>query len=154
MIREMRRKDRELKNDEAIEILSNNTYGVLSTVSENGYPYGVPISYIYINGLIYFHCAVEGHKLDNIKNNDKVSFCVVGQTQILPDKFSTKYESVIVFGRAIEVSDDEKNMVLLEILNKYSPDYIEQGKEYIQKASKATKVIKISIEHISGKAKR
>ena len=154
MIREMRRKDRKLKNDEAIEILNNNTYGVLSTVSENGYPYGVPINYIYINGSIYFHCAIEGHKLDNIKNNDKVSFCVVGQTQIIPDKFSTKYESVIVFGRAIEVSDDEKNMALLETLNKYSPDYIEQGKEYIQKASKATKVIKINIEHISGKARR
>ncbi|WML33199.1 pyridoxamine 5'-phosphate oxidase family protein [Clostridium sp. OS1-26] len=144
MIREMRRKDRKLKNDEAIEILNSNTYGVLSTVGESGYPYGVPISYIYINGSIYFHCAVEGHKLDNIKNNDKVSFCIVGQTQILPDKFSTKYESAIVFGRAAEVSDDEKNIAFLEILNKYSPDYIEQGKEYIQKASKATKVIKIS----------
>ncbi len=154
MIREMRRKDRELKNDEAIEILKNNTYGVLSTVSENGYPYGVPISYIFFNNSIYFHSAIKGHKLDNISNNNRVSFCAVGHTQILPDEFSTKYESVIVFGRAIEVSDDEKNTILLEILNKYSVDYIEQGKEYIQKASKATKVIKISIEHISGKAKR
>lgn len=153
MIREIRRKDRELKNEEAIEILDQNTYGVLSTVGENGYPYGVPVNYIYINGSVYFHCAVEGHKLHNIKNNDKVSFCVVGQTQILPDKFSTKYESVIVFGKAIEVSDDEKNMALLEILKKYSPDYIEQGKEYIQRSGKATRVIKISIEHISGKAK-
>jgi len=154
MIREMRRKDRELKNDEAIEILKNNTYGVLSTVSGNGYPYGVPISYIYFNNSIYFHGAIKGHKLDNISKNNKVSFCVVGQTEILPDEFSTKYESVIVFGRAIEVSDDEKNTVLLEILKKYSVDYIEQGKEYIQKASKATKVIKISVEHISGKAKK
>lgn len=154
MFREMRRKDRELKNDEVIEILKNNTYGILSTVSENGYPYGVPISYIFFNNSIYFHGAIEGHKLDNILSNNKVSFCVVGQTCILPDKFSTKYESVIVFGRAIEVFDDEKNMALLEILNKYSPDYIEQGKEYIEKASKGTKVTKISIEHISGKAKR
>ena len=154
MNREMRRKDRELKNDEAIEILKNNTYGVLSTVSENGYPYGVPISYVFFNNSIYFHGAIKGHKLDNISNNNKVSFCVVGHTQILPDEFSTKYESVIVFGKAIEVYDEEKNTVLLEIINKYSADFIEQGKEYIQKASKATKVIKINIEHISGKAKR
>lgn len=154
MFREMRRKERELKNDEAVEILKNNTYGVLSTVSENGYPYGVPISYTFFNNSIYFHCAVTGHKLDNISNNDRVSFCVVGHTEILPEEFSTKYESVIVFGRAVEVSEDEKDRALLEIVNKYSADYIEQGKEYIQKGGKATKVIKISIEHISGKARR
>lgn len=154
MIREMRRKDRELKNDEAIEILKNNSYGILSTISENGYPYGVPISYIFSNNSIYFHGAIKGHKLDNISNNNRVSFCVVGNTQILPDQFSTKYESVIVFGKAIEVFDDEKNTALLETLNKYSTDYIEQGKEYIQKAGKATRVIKISIEQISGKAKK
>ncbi|MBP2032793.1 nitroimidazol reductase NimA-like FMN-containing flavoprotein (pyridoxamine 5'-phosphate oxidase superfamily) [Clostridium algifaecis] len=154
MFRKMRRRDRELKNDEVIEILKNNDYGILSTISQNGYPYGVPISYVYINNSIYFHGATEGHKLDNILNNSKVSFCVVGQTCILPDKFSTKYESVIIFGMAVEVFDDEKSLTLLEILNKYSPDYIEKGKEYIKNASKATKVIKINIEHISGKARR
>lgn len=154
MFREMRRKDRELKNDEVIEILKNSDYGILSTISQNGYPYGVPVSFIFFNNSIYFHGATEGHKLDNILNNSKVSFCVVGQTCILPDKFSTKYESVIVFGMAVEVFDDERNIAFLEILNKYSPDYIEKGKEYIKNASKATKVIKISIEHISGKARR
>ncbi len=74
MFSEMRRKDRELKNDEAIEILKNNTYGVLSTISENGYPYGAPISYIFFNNSIYFHSAIKGHKLDNISNNNRVSF--------------------------------------------------------------------------------
>ena len=154
MFRQMRRKDRELKEDEITEILKNNSYGTLSTISENGYPYGLPISYVFYNNSIYFHCAIKGHKLDNILNNDKVSFCVVGETCVLPNEFSTKYESVIVFGRASEASDDEKDMVLLKVLNKYSPDFIEQGKEYIKKAGKATRVIKISIEHISGKAKR
>ncbi|MBD7912517.1 pyridoxamine 5'-phosphate oxidase family protein [Clostridium cibarium] len=154
MFREMRRKDRELKNDEIIEVLKNTSYGILSTISENGYPYGVPISYVFFNDSIYFHCATKGHKLDNILNNDKVSFCVVGNTCVLPEEFSTKYESLIVFGKAIEVFDDEKNMALLETLNKYSPDFIEQGKEYIIKAGKATKVIKITIDHISGKARR
>lgn len=154
MFRELRRKDREIKDTEAIEILKNCDYGILSTVSENGYAYGVPISYVYMSNSIYFHCAKEGHKLDNIRNNNRVSFCVVGQTCILPDKFSTKYESVIIFGRAEEVFDDEKNIVLLEILNKYSQDYIEEGKEYIKKSGTGTKVIKIDIEHISGKARR
>lgn len=154
MFREIRRKDRQLEDKDIVEILKNNNYGVLSTVSEDGYPYGVPLSYIYLNDAIYFHSATKGHKFDNITSNDKVSFCVVGQTQVLPDEFSTKFESVIIFGMAIEIFDDEKNMALLEIVNKYSPDYIEQGKEYISKASKATRVAKITVEHITGKAKR
>jgi len=154
LFREMRRKGRELKNDEVIEILKNSDYGILSTVSQNGYPYGVPVSFIFSNNSIYFHGAIEGHKLDNLLNNSKVSFCVVGKTCVLPDKFSTKFESVIIFGRANEVFDNEKNIILLEILNKYSPDYIESGKTYITNASPKTKVIKICIEHISGKARR
>ncbi|GKX66457.1 pyridoxamine 5'-phosphate oxidase family protein [Inconstantimicrobium mannanitabidum] len=154
MFREMRKKEREIKTDETIEILKNNSYGVLSTICENGYPYGVPISYVYINDSVYFHCATEGQKLDNINNNNKVSFCIVGETCVLPDKFSTQYESVIIFGRANEVFDDEKNTVLLEILNKYSPEYIEKGRVYIEKASERTKVYKINIDNITGKARR
>lgn len=154
MFREMRKKEREIKIDETNEILINNSYGVLSTICENGYPYGVPISYVYINDSVYFHCATEGQKLDNIDNNNKVSFCIVGETCVLPDKFSTKYESVIIFGKANEVFDDEKNTVLLEILNKYSPEYIEKGRVYIEKASERTKVYKINIDNITGKARR
>ncbi|AYD39960.1 pyridoxamine 5'-phosphate oxidase family protein [Clostridium fermenticellae] len=155
MFREMRRKDRKIKNDEAFKILKNSTYGILSTISENGYPYGIPINFILFNDSIYFHSALEGHKIDNIAKNSKVSFCVVGQNQVLSKEFSTKYESVIIFGKAVNVSDDdEKNKILLEILNKYSPDYIKEGKEYIKNASKATKIIKINIEHISGKSNK
>ncbi len=108
MFREMRRKDRELGYEEIINILMNNMYGVLSTVSQEGYPYGVPVSYVYNQEEIYFHCAGEGHKFDNISADRKVSFCVVGQTCVLPDKFSTNYESVIAFGEAREVFDEEK----------------------------------------------
>lgn len=154
MFKEMRRKDRALEDTETLEILKKCDYGILSTIDKNGYPYGVPLSYVYINNSLYFHSAREGTKLDNIIANDKVSFCIVGQTATLPDKFSTKYESVIVFGKASEVIDDEKNEALLEILNKYSPDFIEQGKSYIKNAGGITKVIKITIDHITGKARR
>jgi nitroimidazol reductase NimA-like FMN-containing flavoprotein (pyridoxamine 5'-phosphate oxidase superfamily) len=154
MFRELRRSEKEIKTIEAIEILKNCEYGILSTTSENEYAYGVPLSYVYINDSIYFHCATEGYKLDNIKNNDKVSFCVVGQTAILPDEFSTKYESVILFGRANEAFDDEKEEALLELIKKYSKDHIEEGKEHIKRASSKTKVIKVTVEHISGKGRR
>jgi uncharacterized protein len=154
MFKELRRKDRELNNSEAVAILEKGEYGILSTVDKNGYPYGVPVSYVYLNDSIYFHSAVEGNKLDNISEHNKVSFCVVGQTSILPEKFSTEYESVIVFGTASEVFDDEKNTALVEIVKKYSSEYIEKGNEYIKNASAKTKVIKIHMDHISAKARR
>lgn len=154
MNREMRRKDRELSYDETIEILKSCSYGILSTVNEEGQPYGVPISYVFLNNSIYFHCAGEGHKLDNMKKNNKVSFCVVGNISVVQDKFTTKYESAIVFGRTEEVFENEKNEALLEIIKKYSPDFIDKGREYIERAGKATTVIKISIEHASGKANK
>ena len=152
MFKEMRRKQNKLEELKTIELLKSCEYGILSTVGENGYSYGVPLNYVYINKSIYFNCALEGHKLDNIKNNNKVSFCVVGDTCVLPEKFDTKFKSAIIFGIANEVFEDEKNAALLELINKYSPDYMEEGKKYIEKSSRAAKVIKISIEHITGKA--
>lgn len=154
MFKEMRRKDREIELNEIVEILKRCEYGILSTIGENGYPYGVPVNYVYMDKAIYFHCAVQGQKLDNLRNNNKVSFCVVGETRVLPEQFSTKYESIIVFGKANEIYDNEKNAALLEIINKYSKEYVEKGKQYIKNANENVKVIKINIEHISGKARK
>lgn len=154
MFREMRRKDRKLETIDAVEILIKCNYGVLSTVGENGYAYGVPLNFVYLHDSIYFHCALEGNKLDNIQNNNKVSFCVVGDTMVLPDKFGTNFESVVIFGKAVEVYDAEKNEALLAFIDKYSGQYLEEGKEYIKKAGNRIKVIKIGIEGITGKARR
>lgn len=154
MFRDLRRKDREIGYTEVIEILKSCGYGVLSTVSEDGYAYGVPLNYVYADNSIYFHSAEQGHKLDNIVNQNKVSFCVVGKNYVLPDKFTTNYESVIIFGRAEEIFDDEKNAAMLKMLEKYSKEYVEKGREYLEKANSKVKVIKINIEHISGKARR
>ncbi|WGX74763.1 pyridoxamine 5'-phosphate oxidase family protein [Paraclostridium bifermentans] len=152
MFKQMRRKERQIEILEAEEILKNGEYGVLSTNGENGYSYGTPLSYVYFNNSVYFHCALGGQKLENINYNNKVSFCVVGKTCVMPEKFSTKYESTILFGEANEVFGEEKNEALLEMLNKYSPDFIDKGKLYIKNAGDKTKVIKISIDKISGKA--
>lgn len=152
MFKQMRRKERQIEIIEAEEILKNGEYGVLSTNGENGYSYGTPLSYVYFNNSVYFHCALEGQKLENINYNNKVSFCVVGKTCVIPEKFSTKYESTILFGEANEVFGEEKNEALIEILKKYSPDFIDKGKLYIKNAGDKTKVIKININKISGKA--
>ncbi len=150
----VRRKDREIGTHEATELLSSCEYGVLSTVDKDGQPYGVALSYIYKNNCIYFHCALNGHKIENIENNNKVSFCVVGKTKVLPEKFSTEYESAVVFGAASEVQGPERNSALLWLLEKYSSGFVEEGEKYIDKLSKVTKVLKVEIEHISAKARR
>ena len=150
-MKELRRKDKQITTEEARALLTTAEYGVLSTVGSEGKPYGVPLNYVFINDAIYFHCALAGHKLDNLKDTPEVSFCVVGDTEIVPSEFSTNYESVVVMGQAFEVEDDEWYVGLMGLLEKYSPDYLEEGKQYIEKLKNATKVIKIDVQHISGK---
>lgn len=154
MFRKMRRQEKEINNTEIIRVLESGLYGVLSTVGEDEYAYGVPVSYVFCDDCIYFHCAVEGAKLYNIQYNNKVSFCVVEEAETIPEDFSMKFESVILFGKASEAYYDEKQKALLAILNKYSPQFMDKGRKYIENASSRTKVIKIEIEHMTGKAKR
>jgi nitroimidazol reductase NimA-like FMN-containing flavoprotein (pyridoxamine 5'-phosphate oxidase superfamily) len=150
----MRRKDREISRQEAVELLDRAEYGVLSTVDKNGQPYGVPLNYVHKDNAIYFHCAMDGQKLDNIRDNVKVSFCVVGGTTILPETFGTLYESAVVFGTAGEVHDSERHRALVWLLEKYCSDFIEGGLQYIELKKPVTKVIKIEISQVSGKARR
>jgi len=153
MHREIRLKENAVDAQKTIEIVKNGSHGVLSTMGEDGYPYGVPVNYSYWNDCICFHCGQQGHKLENIDFTDKVSFCIVTKSDILANKFDTDYESAIAFGRAIEVTDtSEKEEILMSILNKYSAEYIEAGKNYMKKYWDETKVIKIKIDHFTGKA--
>lgn len=154
MLREMRKKERSINISEAMEILNEGQYGVLSVITNEGYPYGVPINYVYMDNCIYFHCAIEGYKLDSIKLNNNVSFSVVGKTELLPNKFSIKYESVIIFGKAFEVFDEEKITALSALVDKYSKEYKEAGAKHVKGSGNRTKVIRIDIEHISGKARK
>jgi len=152
MYREMRRIDKQLTMDENIELLIKTEYGFLSTISENGYPYVTPLNYVYYKDCIYFHSAIDGHKIDNINNNEKVAFCIATDVELLPEEFSTKYKSVILFGKAFEVFDDEKVDAMVALIEKYSKPFIEQGKKDLTKGLNSTKVIKIKIDHLSGKA--
>lgn len=152
MFREMRRKEKALTQVEVENILSNSEYGFISTLGENGYPCIVPISYVYYKNSIFFHCAAEGQKLDNIKQNDKVSFSIATDTKVLPERFSTKYRSVVIYGRASEVEGELKDEALTELIHKYSKDFYEEGLKYIEKAKHKTKVVRINIENMTGKS--
>jgi nitroimidazol reductase NimA-like FMN-containing flavoprotein (pyridoxamine 5'-phosphate oxidase superfamily) len=153
-MREIRRRDREIEPAEAARLLSEGEYGVLSTVDEDGQPYGVPLSYVYRDNCIYFHCALVGHKLDNIEGNPKVSFCVVGDTHVIPSKFATAYESAVAFGVAAEVEGAERLDALEWLVDKYSPGYTEEGKVFIQEHGQSVRIIRMRVTHISGKRAR
>ena len=153
-MRKLRRKDRAIGEIEAFKILSEGEYGVLSTVDESGQPYGVPLNYVYLDGSIYFHAAREGHKIANITCSSQVSFCVVGKTRIIADQFTSLYESAIIFGRAGIVDRAEKEKALINLVEKYSSEYLEDGKKAIAQSLGSVAVIKIIIEHITGKAHR
>jgi len=151
---ELRRKDRGICDDAAMDLLLRGEYGVLSTLSPDGLPYGIPLSYCLIGNALYFHSAIEGRKVDNITSDKRVSFCVVGGTEILPAKFSTKYESVIVSGLAEEVFALEKKCALRGFVTKYSSQYIKEGEKYINSDIDKARVFKIIINEMSGKARK
>lgn len=151
-MRELRRKDRAVTDTEAADLLEKGAYGVLSTVGEDGRPYGVPLHYCVIDGLLYFHCALEGQKIDHITHNKSVSFCVVGKTEILPHKFATRYESVILSGQAEEVFENQKQKALEGLVKKYSADYIEKGLKYIEAFKDKARVFAVRIDQITGKS--
>ncbi len=123
MFKNMRKSERQLGNDEIKDILNSGEYGILATTGENNYSYAIPLNYVYWNNSIYFHCAFEGNKIDNIKINNKVCFCVVGKAEIIPNKFTTKYKSAVAFGQASSISDeDEKKRFYMNLFKSILPN--------------------------------
>lgn len=147
-----RNKKQILSKDRAMQILSKGTSGVLSLLDEDGYTYGVPLSYSLHNGKIYFHCAKKGHKIDAVKNHNKVSFTVIETDQIVPEAYTTYFRSVIVFGTIALVDDaDQKREALHYLVEKYSSDYIDGSKDEIESKLNAVQILVLDIEHVSGK---
>jgi uncharacterized protein len=151
MFKPMRRDEKQLSEQEALAVLMAGQEGVLATVGEDDYPYAVPLNYALHAGCVYFHCARSGHKLDNIRHNPKVSFCVVTDSEVIPAKFSTKFRSVVLFGIAEEVAGEEKKAGLDVLIRKYAGDHLADGEKYIQAAGEKTRVFRIKIDHLSGK---
>lgn len=151
--RPLRRNRQALEREACEKILKDNSAGVLAVMGDCGYPYAVPLSYVYTGGKIYFHSAVRGHKIDALARCDKVSFCVIGQDRLLPEKFTTVFSSVIVFGRARVIEDAHEKRAALEALaDKYALFQRQDVREAeIEKSFARVAVIELSPEHISGK---
>lgn len=153
MFRELQRKNKKISMEECIEILNKETRGVLSVLGEDGYPYGMPMNHWYNeeDGNIYFHCGKSGHRLDALKRNDKVSFCVYNQGYREEGDWAFNVKSVIVFGR-MEILDDMDKIIDIsgKLCHKFTQDedYIQSE---IDKYAAATLLLQLTPEHICGK---
>lgn len=151
MFREMRRSKQLLALEDTIAVMNRCTNGVLACLGDEGYPYAVPLSYVYANNKIYFHSAKEGHKVDAIIHNPKVSFTVIDEDKIVSEKYTTYYRSAIAFGKARIVEGDEWYDAFKALVEKYSKDQPEAEKHKEITGCTKSLIIAIDIEHMTGK---
>lgn len=154
MFRKMRRAKQELSHERTVEVLNRCTAATLALIGDDGYPYSVPISYVYDDGKLFFHSAAAGHKVDAIKNEEKVSFSVIDKDEIIKEKYTTYFRSVIGFGKARILEDpQEKIDALMKLGTKYSPEpEFKPGMvEEINDSLKRVCVVEITIDHMTGK---
>lgn len=154
MFRELRRKVQKLSDEDNLEILARGTSGVLALVGDSGYPYAVPINYVYCDGKIYFHSAIAGHKIDSIRKCDKASFCVIDQDVVVPEKYTTYYKSVIAFGKIRILEDEQEKRRAIEKLavRFYPEDSTTNRNRAIDEVWKSFCMLELSVEHMTGKS--
>lgn len=153
MFREMRRKKQALSEKDCAAVLNRGTSGVLALLGEEGYPYAVPLSYVYDGEKLYFHSAKSGHKLDAVRSNPKASFCVIDQDQIIPEEYTTYFRSVIAFGtvRIVE-EEEEKRSAIEKLALKYAPeDTAENRRNAIDREWVPLCMLEMTVDHLSGK---
>jgi nitroimidazol reductase NimA-like FMN-containing flavoprotein (pyridoxamine 5'-phosphate oxidase superfamily) len=149
MFPKMRRIKSIMSKEDTIKLLNRCDEGVLGTIGTNGYPHTVPLNYVLFNNKIYFHSAKEGFKLRNIEDNPKVSFTVYDNVVIIQEKRTTYYQSAIVYGKAKIIPGNKE--VLMELIKKYSSDFLVEGKKDVYDNYDTAYLIEITIDHISGK---
>lgn len=152
MFREMRRKNQQLSVSECEQILEAATSGVLAVSGDDGYPYAVPLSYVYADGKLYFHCAKSGHKLDAVERCGKASFCVISKDDVLPEKYTTLFKSVIVFGKIrVLKTADEMSEPIMTLTRKYVEGDDEGIAGEFEMFKNNMYMLALDIEHMSGK---
>ncbi len=155
MDQEMRRKEKAMSKEETLEVLEQAEYGVLATISGDNTPYAVPMNFVCVGDVIYFHCALEGHRLENIKGNSSVCLNVVDSVVLMPEKFNTQYRSVTAFGTiSIVENEEEKRKGIKAIADKLSPEFPKEGMEYINSAFHNMHVLRMDVTKMTGKATR
>ena len=153
MFRAMRRKRQQLSEKECRAVLERGTSGVLAVSGDDGYPYAVPLSYVYTEGKLFFHSAKSGHKIDAIRRNAKASFCVIDQDLVVPEEYTSYFRSIIAFG-TIRILEDsqEKREAIEKLAVKYAPaDSAANRARAIEREWAPLCMLEMTIDHLSGK---
>ena len=152
MMRTMRRTFQALDDKECTLILEKSTSGTLACMGNDGYPYAIPLSHVFVDGKLYFHGATIGHRIDAICSYPKVSYCVIEQDQVIAERLTTYYRSVIVFGQARLLNDvTEKRIALFKLGQKFAPGMTDKTIEEIDRFIDTVSVMELTIEHMTGK---
>jgi hypothetical protein len=113
------------------------------------------VNHVLCGDALYLHCAVEGHKLENISYEERVCFCAVASATVLPAKLSTLYESAVAFGRAALVTDPvEKRRALEALAVRFCGELSIEAEKAIATSASQTAVVRIRLERVAGKAHR
>ena len=132
MFRELVRIKQRMPMEDCIELLKNETRGVLSVLGDDDYPYGAPINHFYDeeSGNIYFHIGSQrSHRTDAIRKHDKVSFCVYDHGWRKEGEWALNVKSVIIFGRIAIVEDKDRIIdITTKLTRKFTLD-----EEYLKK---------------------
>lgn len=151
----MRRKDREMDKDFALFVADKCEYAVLSLITPEGKPYAIPLSVVRDGEYMYFHCAMEGEKIDCMRANSNGCMVCVGDTEVQENKFTTKFESAIIKGQLSEVTEESEKIYALKILcEKFTPTNMADFDNAIKQSLSRTAIWKMSIDEITGKCKK
>ena len=151
--RELSRKKQKLSTDEVIEILKTERRGVLSVIGDNGYPYGIPLNHYYdeTDGKIYFHSGKKGHKVDALRQCEKVSYCVYDAGVKKEGDWALNVKSVVVFGKVEYIEDRSKIYDIAAKLSRKFTDDENYIRDEIARSGEATLMFAIVPEYVSGK---
>lgn len=156
MSREMYKKERQIPDETVKKMLENyGSEGTLAVNGDDGYPYCVPMNFVYVNDAIYMHSAKYGYKIDALQADQKACFSIIVRSEVVPELFTTRYESIVATGDIEFIEDDsERQLVMEAFIDRFSPDFREGGMKFIKGAMGKTAVLKLNIKEMKGKAFR
>ena len=147
----MRKESRQMSSEWALEVLDKAPYITVSMADDEGKPYGLPLSLVRTDEkTFYFHCALEGKKLDILSKNPRV--CLSAVTKCKPTvgpkdgSFTLEFKSAIAFGKAEIVEDDsEKIAALRAICERFLPKHMDAFDASIARSLGRTAVVRITL---------
>ena len=155
MLRELRRKDRQMDEARAWEVLAEAEYAVLSLISPDGDPYAIPINFVLIGKSLWAHCAKEGHKLDAIAANPRACVTATLHPHVDNANTTTYYECVVALGDASVIDDEAQTRPALEaFMDKFASGWREREPDRIIRDAHTVYMLRVDVMQISGKARR